>query len=145
MQNEPNVVWQIAADLVLALHVAFVVFVILGLLLVVTGGLCRWRWVRNPWFRWFHLVSIGLVVAQAWLGVICPLTTWESALRARGGGAAYEGSFIAHWLERLLYFNAPPWVFTVCYTAFGLLVLTSWFLVPPAKFRPPRKRPHEEL
>jgi hypothetical protein len=43
------------ADAVLALHVAFVCFVVIGLLLVLAGGALRWSWVRNPWFRWSHL------------------------------------------------------------------------------------------
>ena len=52
-------------------------------------------------------------------------------LRRRAGDAVYGGSFIAHWLETLLYYQAPPWVFAVCYTAFGLLVVASWVMVRP--------------
>lgn len=74
------------------------------------------------------------MVLQSWLGVLCPLTTWEMALRERAGEATYSGSFIAHWLAAQLYVEAPPWAFTVAYTAFGLLVLASWVLVRP---RPP--------
>jgi hypothetical protein len=55
------------------------------------------------------------------------------AFRERAGDAAYTGSFISHWLETLLYYNAPPWVFVVCYTAFGALVVVSWIWVPPRK------------
>jgi hypothetical protein len=128
--------YRIAADLVLAAHASFVVFVILGLALVVAGGFRGWRWIRNPWFRIGHLLAIGIVVAQAWLGVICPLTTLEMTLRRRAGDAVYDGSFIAHGLETLLYHQAPPWVFAVCYTAFGLLVVASWVMVRPRCGRP---------
>ncbi|NIM02074.1 MAG: DUF2784 family protein [Acidobacteria bacterium] len=117
--------------MVLAVHVAFVLFVILGLALTLIGGARRWRWVRNPWFRLGHLLAIGVVVAQAWLGQICRLTTLEMALRSRAGDAVYSGSFIAHWVETLLYYEAPLWVFAVCYTVFGLVTLASWFIVPP--------------
>jgi hypothetical protein len=119
------------ADAVLLLHFAFVLFVVVGLVLIVTGGLRGWRWVRDRRFRWAHLAAIGVVVAQAWLGVLCPLTTLESALRERAGAATYSGSFVAHWAGELLYFDAPPWVFTAAYTAFGAAVALSWLLVRP--------------
>ena len=114
-----SVTYRVLADLVLLLHAAFVFFVIAGLALVLLGGVRGWRWVRNPWFRLAHLLAIGVVVAQAWLGVLCPLTTLEMSLRAHAGAAVYPGSFIAHWLESLLYYRAPAWVFTLCYTVFG--------------------------
>ena len=121
----------VAADAILVIHVLFVLFVIIGLLLVLLGKALSWRWVRNPWFRLAHLAAIGIVVLQAWLGAICPLTTWEMHFRARAGSAVYAGSFISHWLRELLYYEAPAWVFTVCYSAFGLLVLLSWLWVRP--------------
>ncbi len=139
---EDGLPYLIAADLLLLVHVLFVVFVIAGLVLILVGGAARWGWVRNPWFRLAHLVAIGVVVLQAWLGRICPLTIWEMALRERAGDVTYEGSFIAHWLNALLYYNAPAWVFTVAYTAFGLLVLLSWFWVRPRPFRWQVSREH---
>ena len=126
-----SVTYRVLADLVLLLHVLFVVFVVTGLVLVLLGGVRGWHWVRNPWFRVMHLLAIGIVVLQAWLGVLCPLTTLEMSLRARAGDAVYPGSFIAHWLEALLYYQAPAWVFIVCYTVFGFLVVASWYAVRP--------------
>jgi hypothetical protein len=125
----------LAADAVLLIHALFVVFVVLGLAAIFTGGALRWGWVRNPWFRVIHLGAVAVVVMQSWLGVLCPLTTLEMELRSRAGDAVYPGSFIGHWLESLLYYQAPAWVFVVCYTAFGALVLASWFLVRPRPFR----------
>jgi len=116
------------------LHFLFVLFVVGGLILVLAGGVLHWGWVRNPWFRLLHLLAIGLVVAQAWLGKICPLTTWEMALRSKAGDAVYTGAFVAHWVERLLYYEAPAWAFVVVYTLFGSLVVLSWFLVRPRPF-----------
>jgi hypothetical protein len=121
----------LAADAILALHMLFVLFVISGLLLIFAGRLAGWSWVRNRVFRIAHLTAIGVVVLQSWFGVICPLTTLEMWLRARAGGATYAGSFIAHWLDTLLYYQAPAWVFAVCYTVFGGLVVASWFWVRP--------------
>jgi Protein of Unknown function (DUF2784) len=128
------VAYLIAADLVLLIHVLFVAFVVVGLLLILIGGPFAWSWVRNPWFRLAHLAAIGIVVLQSWLGVICPLTIWEMALREKAGDAVYSGSFVAHWLETLLYYEAPAWVFVVAYTAFGALVVLSWFRVRPRRF-----------
>ncbi len=127
----------LAADVLLFSHLLFVAFVIFGLALIVVGKVLAWSWVRNPWFRVAHLAAIAVVVLQSWLGVICPLTTWEMALRERAGDAIYTGSFISHWLESLLYYRAPAWVFVVCYTAFAAIVVASWFLVPPRRFKEP--------
>ena len=124
----------IAADGLLLGHVLFVAFVVLGLALILVGNLLGWAWIRNPWFRVAHLAAIAIVVLQAWVGVICPLTTWEMALRERAGSAVYSGSFISHWLDALLYYTAPAWVFTVCYTVFAAVVVASWIWIRPRRF-----------
>jgi hypothetical protein len=129
-----SVLYRALADLILLLHSSFVVFVIAGLVFVLMGGLRNWHWVRNPWFRLAHLLAIGIVVTQVWLGVLCPLTTLEMTFRTRAGDAVYPGSFIAHWLEPLLYYQAPAWVFTLCYTVFGFLVVASWYVIRPRSF-----------
>ena len=121
----------VAADAILLAHVFFVAFVIFSLLLIFLGKFLSWAWILNPWFRLAHLFSTAVVVLQSWLGVICPLTAWEMALRSKAGDTVYAGSFISHWLETLLYYQAPAWVFIVCYSAFGLLVIVSWFWVRP--------------
>ena len=115
---ESRVLYLLAADGILFTHVLFVAFVIFGLLLILAGKLFSWTWVRNPWFRLAHSIAIGVVVLQSWLGVICPLTTWEMALRERAGEAVYAGTFISHWLETILYYHASEWVFISCYTVF---------------------------
>lgn len=123
----------ILADSVLALHVLFVVFVVLGLVLTVIGGMRQWRWIRNLWFRLIHLAGIGVVVAQVWAGVVCPFTTLEMWLRARTGEVGYQGSFIQHWLQGFLYYDAPMWVFALVYTFFAFLVILVWVLLPPVR------------
>jgi hypothetical protein len=131
---EPHTLYSLMADAILVGHLLFVVFVVLGLILIFVGKFLSWQWVRNPWFRVTHLLATGVVVLQSWLGVICPLTIWEMDLRSKAGESVYEDSFITHWLTELLYYQAPPWVFVVCYTLFGGLVLSSWFLVRPRAF-----------
>ena len=123
------------ADLVLALHVAVVVFVVGGLVAVVLGNLRGWRWVNAFAFRVAHLAAIGTVVAEAWLGVVCPLTSLEMWLREKAQGPTYAGSFIEHWLSLLLYHEAPTWAFTAAYSVFGLAVLATWWFFPPGRSR----------
>ena len=125
--------WALAADAVLFLHLCVVVFVVLGLVLIVVGNLRAWRFVNAWWFRLLHLATIAVVVLQSWLGMVCPLTTLELWLREQAGHATYAGGFIEHWLSRLLYFEAPAWVFVLAYTAFGLCVLAAWWRWPPRR------------
>lgn len=132
---DPSTFYLLAADALLFLHVLFVAFVVFGLVLILVGRFLDWSWVRNAWFRIAHLAAIGIVVLQSWLGIICPLTIWEMALRQRAGDAVYSGTFIGHWLESILYYEAPAWVFAVCYTVFGALVVISWFWVRPHPLR----------
>ncbi|MGI9260997.1 MAG: DUF2784 domain-containing protein [Woeseiaceae bacterium] len=123
------------ADLVLVVHFAFVLFVVVGFVLILIGLLADWSWVRNRFFRIAHLAAIGVVVLQAWFEQYCPLTVWENQLRHHAGEAAYSESFIEHWLHKVLFYQADPWIFTVIYTVFGALVLLAWL------FGGPRNKP----
>ena len=123
--------YALLADAVLALHLGVVVFVVGGLAAIVAGHRRGWGWTTDLRFRLAHLAAIGFVVAEAWFGLTCPLTTLEMALRSRAGGATYAGGFVEHWLQRLLYFDAPPWVFVLGYSLFGLLVALAWWRCPP--------------
>ncbi len=122
-------------NLILIAHALFVAFVILGLVAILIGGVRHWGWVRNWWFRTVHLLAIGFVVMESWLGLVCPLTEWENRSRVAAGGNAYADSFIAHWLHAILFYDFPSWVFTVAYTLFGIVVLIAWLRVPPSRNR----------
>lgn len=124
-------IYRLTADLVVVVHFAFVAFVVIGLLLTLVGGVRRWEWVRSIRFRAIHLAAIGFVVAESLFGVTCPLTVWEQHLRDLAGQVSYRGDFIATWVHDLLFFDAEPWVFTLCYCSFGVVVVLSWLLVPP--------------
>lgn len=125
----------LAADVILFLHMFIIVFNVFGLILIFIGYALKWSWVRNPWFRFVHIAAISMVVIQSWIGVTCPFTTLEMVLRSKAGEAVYTGTFISHWLERFLYYQASPWVFVIIYTAFGALVVVSWFMVHPRPFK----------
>lgn len=126
---------RLLADTVLILHFGIVVFVVAGLALVIVGNQRGWPWVNAWWFRLVHLLAIGIIVAQAWLGRVCPLTTLESSLRAKAGSTPYSGSFVEHWVQRILYYDAPAWLFALAYTCFGLLVAAAWWRYPPRSRR----------
>ena len=114
-------------------------WVVGGLIAVWLGATLGWRWITNPWFRYAHLGAIVFVAGEALIGMACPLTVWEDLAR---GGVRAE-SFIGRWVRRLLFYQAPEWVFTAAYVAFALLVLATFVLAPPrwraeaADARPP--------
>ncbi len=125
--------YQLFADAVLFVHFGVVLFVVGGLGLVLAGNLRGWQWVNHRGFRLAHLAAIGIVVVQSWLGQACPLTDLESWLRQQAGESAYNATFLEAWLQRVLYYKAPFWVFALAYTLFGLLVAAAWRLFPPRK------------
>ncbi len=116
------------ADLILIVHFAVVLFIVGGLALIWAGAGLGWRWVRNFWFRIAHLAAILFVAGEALLGIWCPLTVWEDALR----GTRAETSFIARWIHRILFYDFPEWVFTIAYVLFALAVIATFYLVRPA-------------
>jgi hypothetical protein len=119
----------LVADALVAAHFLVVAFIVGGLVLVWLGAALRWRWVRNPWFRYLHLGAIAFVAAEALLGIACPLTVWEDLLR---GGVRPE-SFVARWVHRLLFYRAPEWIFTSAYVFWALATLATLRLVPPRR------------
>lgn len=123
------------ANAILLLHVGIVAFVVLGEALFLIGARRGWRWVRNLALRIGHLALMVFIAMQAWLGALCPLTSWEQAFRRRAEQDTYAESFVEHWLSRLIFFEAPWWLFVAAYTAFALLVLLTWHWVPPRRSR----------
>lgn len=83
----------ILADLVLAAHLAFLVFVVLG-------GLLLFRWPRVVWL---HVPCALWGVSTEFAGIVCPLTPLENVLRHKAGGAGYAGDFIEHYITVTLY------------------------------------------
>jgi len=87
------VLYRVLANLVLALHVAFVAFAILGGLLAL-----RWRWIP-----WLHLPAVLWGAVVEFTGWTCPLTPLENSLRRAGSSQVYSGDFVQHYLSPLLY------------------------------------------
>lgn len=121
------------ADAILLLHVLVVVAVVGGQALIMIGAARGWRWIRHYPLRVAHLGCMLFIAMQSWMGALCPLTVWEQALRAQAGAASYSEGFIEYWLGRLLYIEAPWWVFVAAYTAFAALVAATWWWAPPRR------------
>ena len=117
------------ADAILVVHFLIVLFNVGGLLVVWIGAPLGWQWIRNPWFRYVHLAAMVFVAAEALLGIACPLTVWEDALR---GGARPE-TFVGRLVRWLMFYQAPEWVFTVAYVAWALATLATLRFVPPRR------------
>ena len=117
------------ADALLVVHFLIAGFIVTGLLLTWIGFVFEWRWIRNPWFRYLHLAAIAFVALEALVGVACPLTVWEDALR----GGSHPDGFVIRWVRRLLFYEAPSWVFTSAYVAWTAATLVTLRLVPPRK------------
>ena len=118
-----------AADAILVVHAAFVLFVVGGLAATWIGLALGKSFARNPWFRGAHLAAIAFVVAETLLGYMCPLTIWEDALR----GSASDKGFIERWVHAWMFYDWPPWVFNAIYVAFGGLVAWTWVRFPPKR------------
>jgi hypothetical protein len=119
------------ADCIVAFHVGYVAFIVVGLLAILIGCLLGWSWIRNPWFRLAHLAAIVVVGLEAVFGIDCPLTVWESDLRGLAGQDAAAGTFVGRILHGLIFYDVPPWILNALHVAFALLVLATLFLIPP--------------
>jgi len=125
------------ADAIVVVHMSIMLFITAGLPLIYVGVARRWAWVREWRWRALHLGAIAFVAAESLIGIVCPLTLWEDAVRGR---QSQEG-FIERWVDSILFYDLPTWVFTVAYTIFAVLVAATWFLVPPIR-RSRRRRTH---
>lgn len=113
----------------LVLHLAIIAFNVAGCVLVPVGAWRGWRWVRAFWWRLAHLASLAVVALQAVFGRACFLTIWQGEL----SGAAAPPPMIAGWIDRLIYWPLPLWVFAAAYVLVFAYVLALWLLVPPRR------------
>ena len=123
--------WRALADLVVGLHLAFVVFVVLGGLLVL-----RWRRLV-----WLHLPVALYGVLIEWVGWVCPLTPLENSLRQRAGGAGYSGGFVEHYILPLLY---PGQLTDAVQIALGGVVVVANAVIYAFVWRRRRRRRRSE-
>lgn len=122
------------ADAIVAFHLGYVSYVVIGQLIIWIGLLFNWPWIRNPWFRLTHLVAILIVALEAVFNITCPLTSWEFELRRMAGQQVEEGTFLGQLFHNILFWDLPPWAFTTMYIVFAVLVLGTFVLAPPRWF-----------
>ncbi|HEV3203475.1 MAG TPA: DUF2784 family protein [Gemmataceae bacterium] len=122
------------ADAIVAVHVAYVVYILFGQLAILTGWVWGWQWIRNPWFRLTHLVAIVIVALEAIGGIECPLTKWEADLRGLAGQEVADATFIGRFTHAILFYDVPLWILNTCYIALALVVVGTLLLIPP-RFR----------
>jgi len=124
------------ADLMVAIHVGYVSYVVLGQLLIWLGWALRWKWVRNFWFRATHLLAIGIVAFEEVMDIRCPLTVWEEHFRELAGQPTTGETFLGRLMHSVIFYDFQPWVFTTIYmTTLAVVVLTLIFCPPRRPFR----------
>jgi hypothetical protein len=121
--------FKMPADVIVVVHLLIVLFILLGVPLVYLGAALHWTWVRSRRWRMLNLGAILFVAAESLLGITCPLTAWEDALR----GQRTTAGFIERGIDWIIFYDAPAWVFTAAYIAYAVLVLVTWKLVPPTR------------
>jgi len=122
------------ADIVTAVHLAVVLFMLGGMLLVPVGGVLGWSWVRSLPLRLTHLGIMGYIVFNAIRGELCFLTYWEMDLRQAAGQATREQwSFVGRLLHDILFVEVDQDLLHRIYIGLGVLVLGGLLLVPPRR------------
>jgi len=121
------------ADAVLVMHFGIAAYITLGMVVIPLGAAMGWRWVRMRLLRLLHLGAVAFVAFEAVLGIACPLTLMEDALR---GAVRGDDGFVERWLGRILYWDFPAWVFTASYVLLALLAWMMWHRVPPDRAKP---------
>ncbi|MBV9994049.1 MAG: DUF2784 domain-containing protein [Caulobacteraceae bacterium] len=125
------------AELVLAVHLAIIGFNLFGLFAVPLGAWRGWSFVREPVWRLVHAASLAVVAVQAALGQLCFLTEWQYALNGLRGGEP----LVMRWVNGLVFWALPMWVFDAAYLAVFAYVLALLWLVPPDFGRLRRRAP----
>ncbi len=122
------------ADLIVFFHLLYVIFAVGGELMIITGGVFKWKWIRNFPFRIAHLIAVVFVAIEALMGMICPLTEWEYRFRVLAGQQIDKDiTFIGQIIRKIIFYNFPAWVFTTMYIGFAVIVILSIFIFPPIK------------
>jgi hypothetical protein len=96
--------YALLADLIVALHCAYVAFIVLGQLAILIGFFLGWGWIRNLWLRLAHLIAITLVALEAIFGMDCPLTLWENDLRTLAGQEVSGTSFLGRLFDSIIFY-----------------------------------------
>lgn len=128
--------YKIFADAIIVVHFLYILFMLLGFLL--TGYALFFREKFFDWwlFRSLHLLGIFYVVSLSILGKYCPLTILENELRLRYEAySVYSGSFIVHYLEKLVYPDVNPLVIQIPTVFLAIFTIVVFIIKPPKKIK----------
>ena len=117
------------ADIVLVIHFCIVMFITSGFFLIPIGYTSNWGWISNVKFRIFHCGMMMCVTLETLLGIACPLTYLENFLR----GTTQSESFIGYWIQKLIYWDLPTYVFFILYCILLGWTLFMWRIFPPKR------------
>lgn len=115
------------AALILAVHIAIIGFNLFGLIAVPLGAWRGWSWVHRPVWRLLHLGSLAVVALQAAFGRACFLTIWQAAAES---GQRNPEPLIMRWVNALVFWPLPLWVFGAIYLAVLAYALALLWCVP---------------
>lgn len=127
------------SQLVLALHILVIAFNLFGFVAIPLGAWRGWTFVRIRWWRLLHLASLAIVALQAMFGAACFLTLWQGALLDEAGIPATRAPLVQRWVESLIFWPLPLWLFSALYLVLFAYTLLLWRLVPPARPKPLRR------
>ena len=125
--------YSLLADVVVAVHFAYVSFVIIGELLIIVGIPLGWQWIRNFWFRTIHLVAMLYPAYEMLRGIECPLTIWEFSLLKAAGRDEQSRSFVGRLMSDLMFFDCADdsWVWPWIYGGLAVVFVLTFVLAPP--------------
>jgi hypothetical protein len=123
------------ADAILVAHLAVIAFNVAGLIVIPLGAWLGWGIVRVGWLRLLHLALLAIVAAQALAGRACILTIWQNEFT---GNRQVPEPMIMHWIDRVIYWNLPIWVFALIYSFVFLYVVALSVFIPFGRRGSPR-------
>lgn len=122
--------YKILADIVVFLHFLWILFIIAGFISIIFS----WKiFFNNFILRTIHLVSILYTTYLELAHKNCPLTDIENYFKAKSGNAAYTGSFIVYYIEKIVYPDVEPLVVIIPTIIIGVITLVMYILKPPKK------------
>ena len=128
-----NILVHLAANLIAAVHIAYFLFIVGGMVAIVVSLRQPIPWVRNLWFRIAHIAAIYIVLFEEITGLPCPLNVLQWGAREAATGSAESSTGVSGMLDFLLYHTVSPLALDIMYWSFGALVLVMLWMVPPRR------------
>jgi len=127
--------FRLLADLIVVVHFAWILFMLVGFILILRGFFHK-EFFEQWLFRTLHLFGIAYVSILALMGRYCPLTIWENILRAKyDPGLTYAGSFIIHYIEKLVYPDINSLIIRIPTTFIAVFTVVVFIIKPPEKIK----------